>query len=109
MPARRPAAGSSSPPRPASALSPSALQARDTVTSELAAVKIVKLDPGEGPGPGPLRCRAGRAPRGRGVRGGELTFPRPPRGRPRRYCRLAPGRHGGRRRSVPILQMGALS
>lgn len=39
------------PPHPASPLR--TLQARDTVTSELAAVKIVKLDPGEGPGPGP--------------------------------------------------------
>ncbi|ELR57576.1 Mitogen-activated protein kinase kinase kinase kinase 2, partial [Bos mutus] len=40
-------------------------QARDTVTSELAAVKIVKLDPGEGREPGPQRWREGRARRGR--------------------------------------------
>lgn len=53
------------PPPPHPASPPPPLQARDTVTSELAAVKIVKLDPGEGPGPGPLRWREGRAPGGR--------------------------------------------
>lgn len=53
-------------------------QARDTVTSELAAVKIVKLDPGVGPG-GASALQGGR--RGRvswRAGGGELTFPRPP-------------------------------
>ena len=51
---------------PSSSLStPPPLQARDTVTSELAAVKIVKLDPGEGREPGPQRWREGRARRGR--------------------------------------------
>lgn len=65
VPAPRPAAGSSPQPRPPphSACPPPPLQARDTVTSELAAVKIVKLDPGEGPGPGPQRWREGREPR----------------------------------------------
>lgn len=58
-----------SPAPPHLASPPPPLQARDTVTSELAAVKIVKLDPGEGPEPGPQRWREGRGPQsGRGVR-----------------------------------------
>lgn len=61
-------------------LPPPPLQARDTVTSELAAVKIVKLDPGEG------LCAGGRAEsraaRREGRRVDISKTPPPPRGRP---------------------------
>ena len=69
-------------PGPASSsslLNPPPLQARDTVTSELAAVKIVKLDPGEAGSHGlSAGGRPERVAGGRGVRGEELTFPRSP-------------------------------
>lgn len=52
-------------PTPLLALRP---QARDTITSELAAVKIVKLDPGVGPGGASVLQGGGRASwRGRRV------------------------------------------
>jgi hypothetical protein len=62
-PPREPAPG----PAPSSSrFTPCVPQARDTVTSELAAVKIVKLDPGEGPG-------GASAPEGGRARAGALS------------------------------------
>lgn len=66
---------------------PCAPQARDTVTSELAAVKIVKLDPGVGPGGASALQGGGRGRvswRGRRV---DISETPPQRGRPQARLR----------------------